>query len=93
MQPPGRWKILVVDEHSQRLINSVLKQFDILEENVTRASPAAPPRARVGWLNIAAYMLSVASCSSCNSSLARTMLLSMHCDAWPRDHGHAFSLQ
>ena len=36
MNPPGRWKILVVDEHSQRLIGSVLKQFDILEENVTR---------------------------------------------------------
>ncbi|RDX40542.1 Sec1-like protein [Lentinus brumalis] len=35
VQPPGRWKILVVDEHSQRLLNSVLKQFDILEENVT----------------------------------------------------------
>jgi hypothetical protein len=37
VNPPSRWKILVVDEHSQRLLNSVLKQFDILEENVTRA--------------------------------------------------------
>lgn len=37
VNPPGRWKILVVDEHSQRLLGSVLKQFDILEENVTRA--------------------------------------------------------
>ncbi len=36
VNPPGRWKILVVDEHSQRLLNAVLKQFDILEENVTR---------------------------------------------------------
>ncbi|KAI0060698.1 Sec1-like snare protein [Artomyces pyxidatus] len=35
VNPPSRWKILVVDEHSQRLLNSVLKQFDILEENVT----------------------------------------------------------
>ncbi|KAI9062524.1 Sec1-like protein [Trametes sanguinea] len=35
VNPPGRWKILVVDEHSQRLLGSVLKQFDILEENVT----------------------------------------------------------
>ncbi|KAI0319969.1 Sec1-like protein [Amylostereum chailletii] len=35
VNPPGRWKILVVDEHSQALLNSVLKQFDILEENVT----------------------------------------------------------
>lgn len=36
VQPPGRWKILVVDEFSQKLLSSVLKQFDILEENVTR---------------------------------------------------------
>ncbi|KAF7770373.1 hypothetical protein Agabi119p4_6347 [Agaricus bisporus var. burnettii] len=35
VQPPGRWKILVVDEFSQKLLSSVLKQFDILEENVT----------------------------------------------------------
>ncbi|KAA1469037.1 Sec1-like snare protein [Dentipellis sp. KUC8613] len=35
VNPPQRWKILVVDEHSQKLLNSVLKQFDILEENVT----------------------------------------------------------
>lgn len=37
VNPPSRWKILVVDEHTQQLLNSVLKQFDILEENVTRA--------------------------------------------------------
>ncbi|EIN09586.1 Sec1-like snare protein [Punctularia strigosozonata HHB-11173 SS5] len=35
VNPPGRWKILVIDEHSQKLLNAVLKQFDILEENVT----------------------------------------------------------
>ncbi|CAL1714155.1 unnamed protein product [Somion occarium] len=35
VNPPGKWKILVVDEHSQALLSSVLKQFDILEENVT----------------------------------------------------------
>ncbi|KAF8817446.1 Sec1-like snare protein [Phlegmacium glaucopus] len=35
VNPPGRWKILVVDDHSQRLLGAVLKQFDILEENVT----------------------------------------------------------
>lgn len=39
VNPPGRWKILVVDEHSQQLLGSVLKQFDILEENVTCTSP------------------------------------------------------
>ncbi|KAF8637589.1 hypothetical protein AX17_002658 [Amanita inopinata Kibby_2008] len=35
VNPPARWKILVVDEHAQKLLGSVLKQFDILEENVT----------------------------------------------------------
>ncbi|KAJ3510062.1 hypothetical protein NLJ89_g4885 [Agrocybe chaxingu] len=35
VNPPGRWKILVVDEFSQKLLGAVLKQFDILEENVT----------------------------------------------------------
>ncbi|KAI0686679.1 Sec1-like protein [Cytidiella melzeri] len=35
VNPPGKWKVLVVDEHSQQLLGSVLKQFDILEENVT----------------------------------------------------------
>ncbi|KAJ7289107.1 Sec1-like snare protein [Mycena rebaudengoi] len=35
VNPRGKWKILVVDEHSQKLLGSVLKQFDILEENVT----------------------------------------------------------
>ncbi|ESK97828.1 snare binding protein sec1 [Moniliophthora roreri MCA 2997] len=36
VNPPGKWKILVVDEHSQKILGSVLKQFDILEENVTQ---------------------------------------------------------
>ncbi|KAF9647199.1 Sec1-like snare protein [Thelephora ganbajun] len=35
VETPQRWKVLVVDEHSQRLINTVLKQYDILEENIT----------------------------------------------------------
>ncbi|KAH9479547.1 Protein transport protein sec1 [Psilocybe cubensis] len=35
VNPPTRWKILVVDEYSQKLLGAVLKQFDILEENVT----------------------------------------------------------
>lgn len=38
VKPAGRWKVLVVDEHSQKLLGSVLKQFDILEENVTGVS-------------------------------------------------------
>ncbi|KAG2011621.1 Ras opposite [Coprinopsis cinerea AmutBmut pab1-1] len=35
VNPPSRWKILVVDDHSQKLIGAVLKHFDILQENVT----------------------------------------------------------
>ncbi|KAF8587822.1 Sec1-like snare protein [Ramaria rubella] len=35
VNPPGRWKVLVVDEHAQKLLGSTLKQYDILEENVT----------------------------------------------------------
>ncbi|TFK26209.1 ras opposite [Coprinopsis marcescibilis] len=35
VNPPSRWKILVVDEHSQKLLGAVLKQYDILQENVT----------------------------------------------------------
>lgn len=37
VDPTGKWKILVVDEYSHKLLGSVLKQFDILEENVTCA--------------------------------------------------------
>ncbi|KAF6761496.1 ras opposite [Ephemerocybe angulata] len=44
VQPQGRWKILVVDEHSQKLLNSVLKRFDILEENVTDIQLITNPR-------------------------------------------------
>ncbi|KAF8967661.1 Sec1-like snare protein [Flammula alnicola] len=35
VNPPSGWKILVVDEHSQKLLSAVLKQFDILAEHVT----------------------------------------------------------
>ncbi|KAH7890774.1 Sec1-like protein [Phlebopus sp. FC_14] len=35
VDPQGKWKILVVDDYAQKLLGSVLKQFDILEENVT----------------------------------------------------------
>lgn len=36
VNPPGKWKILVVDEYSKRLLSATLKQYDILQENVTR---------------------------------------------------------
>jgi hypothetical protein len=36
VNPPGRWKVLVVDDHSKRLLSAVLKDNDVLQENVTR---------------------------------------------------------
>ncbi|CAE7050700.1 unnamed protein product [Rhizoctonia solani] len=35
VNPPGRWKVLVVDDHSKRLLGAVLKDNDVLQENVT----------------------------------------------------------
>lgn len=35
VQPSNKWKILVVDSHTKELLSSVLKMFDILQENVT----------------------------------------------------------
>ncbi|KAL5531405.1 hypothetical protein ACEPAG_4282 [Sanghuangporus baumii] len=34
-EPPQRWKALVLDEHSQRILYNVLKRNDVLEENVS----------------------------------------------------------
>lgn len=33
--PPGQWKILIVDDHSRELLESVYKEFDVLQQNVT----------------------------------------------------------
>ncbi|UZJ52783.1 hypothetical protein CBS101457_002103 [Exobasidium rhododendri] len=35
VQPQSRWKILVVDSYTKTLLNSVLKMYDILQENVS----------------------------------------------------------
>lgn len=35
VQPPSRWKILVVDNYTKTLLNSVLKMYDILQQNVS----------------------------------------------------------
>lgn len=33
--PKGTWKILITDDHSQALLDTVYKNFDILQQNVT----------------------------------------------------------
>ncbi|KAG0168834.1 vacuolar sorting protein VPS33/slp1 [Apophysomyces sp. BC1015] len=35
IQPPGKWKIVVVDSKSIQILNAACKMYDILEENVT----------------------------------------------------------
>jgi syntaxin-binding protein 1 len=42
VNPPDKWKVLVVDEHSQAMLGAVLKTYDVLEENVTRACLIVP---------------------------------------------------
>ena len=37
--PNGQWKILITDDHSQALLDTVYKHFDILRRNVTCALP------------------------------------------------------
>jgi hypothetical protein len=43
VNPPSGWKILVVDEYSQKLLSAVLKQFDVLAERVTCTSVSGTP--------------------------------------------------
>ena len=35
MQPAGRWKIVVVDSRSLKILSSACRMYDILEENVS----------------------------------------------------------
>ncbi|KAI8984345.1 hypothetical protein BDF20DRAFT_859383 [Mycotypha africana] len=35
VNPTGRWKLVVVDSMSAKILNSACKMYDILEENVT----------------------------------------------------------
>lgn len=37
-----QWKILIVDEDSQKLITNVVKEDDILNSNITSTSPPIP---------------------------------------------------
>ncbi|WRT69868.1 uncharacterized protein IL334_006859 [Kwoniella shivajii] len=42
--PPPAWKILITDDHSQALLDTVYKNFDILQQNVTSVEPLHSPR-------------------------------------------------
>ncbi|CAG8553971.1 7652_t:CDS:10 [Diversispora eburnea] len=43
-KPPGAWKVVVVDEHSNKILESACKIFDILEEKVTLVENLEKPR-------------------------------------------------
>ncbi|WWC73866.1 uncharacterized protein I206_107838 [Kwoniella pini CBS 10737] len=42
--PPPTWKILITDDHSQAILDSVYKNFDILQQNVTSVETLHSPR-------------------------------------------------
>ncbi|KAK4689862.1 syntaxin-binding protein 1, partial [Tremellales sp. Uapishka_1] len=42
--PAGTWKILITDDHSQALLDTVYSNFDILQQNVTSVEPLHSPR-------------------------------------------------
>ncbi|KAG1140229.1 hypothetical protein G6F37_006323 [Rhizopus arrhizus] len=44
VQPTGRWKLVVVDSLSSKILNSACKMYDILEENVTLVENIEKPR-------------------------------------------------
>ncbi|KAG2192973.1 hypothetical protein INT46_004221 [Mucor plumbeus] len=44
VNPTGRWKLVVVDSLSNKILNSACKMYDILEENVTLVENIEKPR-------------------------------------------------
>lgn len=44
VDPPGKWKVVVVDEHAEKFLKASLKQFDVLEQNVTLIESLASHR-------------------------------------------------
>ncbi|PWN51667.1 Sec1-like protein [Violaceomyces palustris] len=56
VQPPSRWKILVVDSFTKELLSSVMKMFDILQENVSQVESIEQARASQPTTE-AAYLL------------------------------------
>ncbi|SPO29474.1 related to syntaxin binding protein 1 [Ustilago trichophora] len=60
VQPPSRWKVLVVDSFTKELLNSVLKMYDILQENVAQVDNIELSRASQPTLE-ACYLLTPTS--------------------------------
>ena len=56
VQPPSKWKILVVDSYTKTLLNSVLKMYDILQQNVSIVENIESQRAPQSTFE-AAYLL------------------------------------
>ncbi|GHJ83907.1 hypothetical protein NliqN6_0309 [Naganishia liquefaciens] len=54
--PPNTWKVLVVDDYSNRLLESVYKTFDVLHMNITAIDPLMSPRSPQPTLD-AVYLL------------------------------------
>ncbi|OAD74659.1 hypothetical protein PHYBLDRAFT_144034 [Phycomyces blakesleeanus NRRL 1555(-)] len=44
VQPAGRWKLVITDSLSAKILNSACKMYDILEENVTLVANIEKPR-------------------------------------------------
>ncbi|KAI9288488.1 Sec1-like protein [Umbelopsis sp. AD052] len=44
IQPPEKWKLMVIDSQSIKLLNAVCNKYDILEENVTLIENIERPR-------------------------------------------------
>lgn len=60
VQPPSRWKVLVIDSFTKELLNSVLKMYDILQENVAQVDNIELSRAPQSTLE-ACYLLTPTS--------------------------------
>ncbi|KAN0061373.1 syntaxin binding protein 1 [Thecaphora frezii] len=56
VQPPSKWKVLVIDSFTKELLASVLKMYDILQENVTQVDNIELSRAPQSSVE-AAYLL------------------------------------
>jgi hypothetical protein len=39
IQPPEKWKLMVIDSQSIKILTAVCNKYDILEENVSKTMP------------------------------------------------------